>query len=360
MLAFIQLLAVLLARGTSGTKQYPWPGQLLSAHPYQFLGQQAAPMDYSAQLPLRFLQQSPPSALQQQQFLQPSAQQVQQSVFPSVMDDPNLVLGEQPQSSAASALAQMQNAVASVPVKEVMQLMQSVETLQKKADGFQKQLLEGHSREKELNDAAYAATYRSNVIDQNARKLASLAQTSVSQAQKSMDEEKVMVQAMKTRITSMEKEEQGLRAELSETRMSLKRSQDKEVVGTARSQMAVKDWQQRWAEDEQEKQELLATLRGVRQDEAAAVLPREGSVPHDLEKLEAKLEADAGSRPLPLGSVSADAVEPPLPDSSQLLGRGLQESPAESLAQTSYATERDAWPPVAASPRNFLYGRRLQ
>merc|ERR1719223_2725945 len=112
--------------------------------------------------------------------------------------------------------------MANVPMKEVADLMHSVETLQK-------ELTTSRIHEKQLNDMAYNAAQRSESIDQSARKLASLAQASVSE-----------VASMKAHVKEVEKEKRELSTEkdelqtqLSEARTTVKQIQDREAAENA-------------------------------------------------------------------------------------------------------------------------------
>jgi len=229
----------------------------------QLLQQQELPQQQHQQEQHQLLQRFQQQRQQQeeQQLLQQLQQQRQQQQFQEEQQFqfPGMPANALP-AAEEPALMQMQRLTASVPMEQVLQLMQSVDTLQKKTSGLEKELLMGHSREKELGDVARAASYRSSAIDENARKLAQLAQTSVSQAQKSMDEEKMVVQGMQARIAAMEKEEQELRTQLSGSKAALQRLEDKEHSESSEAQIAVTEWQKKWAESQRAKQKLQVAI----------------------------------------------------------------------------------------------------
>jgi len=282
------------------------------------------------QLLQRFQQQQ--QQQEQQQLLQQMQEQQQHQQFQQQQQRHQQLLQEQHQqfqeeqeyhypgmqanalpAAEEPALVQMQRLTASVPMAQVLQLMQSVDTLQKKTSGLEKELLMGHSREKELDDVARAASYRSNTIDENARKLAQLAQTSVTQAQKSMDEEKMVVSGMQTRIAAMEKEEGELRTQLSDSRTALQRVKDKEYSESSEAQITVTEWQKKWAESQREKQKLQVAIAAWQQAQTAA---------------------------------SANAYK----SESTKVAETQQMSP-ESLAQTSFLTEGNILERLRTAPR---------
>jgi len=263
--------------------------QLLQLLQQQELPQQQHHQQDQHQLLQRFQQQR--QQQEEQQLLQQLQEQQQHQQFQQQQQRHQQLLQEQHQqfqeeqeyhypgmqanalpAAEEPALVQMQRLTASVPMAQVLQLMQSVDTLQKKTSGLEKELLMGHSREKELDDVARAASYRSNTIDENARKLAQLAQTSVTQAQKSMDEEKMVVSGMQTRIAAMEKEEGELRKQLSDSRTALQRVKDKEYSESTEAQIAVTEWQKKWAESQREKQKLQVAIAAWQQAQTASAI----------------------------------------------------------------------------------------
>jgi chromosome segregation ATPase len=194
---------------------------------------------------------------QQPQYMQPMQQQSLIQSQPPAADDS--VSEAQP-----AALQQLQHGTASLSMQDVMGLVESVKDLQKKTKGLEKQLSDAHSHEKQLNDMAYAAQYRSTSVDQSARKLAQLAQTSVLQAQQSMDQEKNVVNDLKKRLIDGEKERSALQQELSQTQATMNSLQSAMTSAQRREREALKAQQ---AAEQQAKEAEAREMRAVKAGE---------------------------------------------------------------------------------------------
>jgi len=177
---------------------------------------------FSPQPSQQFLQAQLPQQASQQ-FLQP---QPQQQASMGMDTSAGLGFFQTQQAPSFSQYSQAQNMMANVPMKEVADLMHSVETLQK-------ELSTSRMHEKQLNDMAYNAAQRSESIDQSARKLASLAQASVSQVT-SMKAHVKEVETEKDELSKEKdelfKEKDELQTQLSEARTTVKRIQDREAA----------------------------------------------------------------------------------------------------------------------------------
>lgn len=192
---------------STGAKQYPMMDQ------ESLLGwpQSDQPANRQQELlrPQQFLQRTIP-ALPQDQFLQSSA------LPPLQLAGTGSSTGALAEESQRAFSQNLQGMAGSVPMQQVMQMMQSVSALQRKTAGLQNKLQEAQAHEQQLNDVARSATSQSNQMDQKARKLAHLAQESVSQAQQSINHEKTVVSSVKTKLSMVEKQKDALEGEKAE------------------------------------------------------------------------------------------------------------------------------------------------
>lgn len=203
--------AAFLACGTLSTG--------IGQYPYQ-LPQQQLPQatEFAQPSQSTFLNWNPQPLVQQRQLID-QVQQPEQAM-PDFERTPvqmmsvgaNTQLAEDARAGFSQNLVRM---AAKVPMHEVMEMMQSVEALQRKTVGLRTALLQSQQHEKQLNAVALAATSQSATIDQKAQKLARLAQESVNQAQKSIAHEKEVEK-------KMEKEKADLQQQLFQSEAKLK------------------------------------------------------------------------------------------------------------------------------------------
>lgn len=147
-----------------------------------------------------------------------------------------------------SALMQQESA----PVQEVVHLMQSLESLQKKSTGLEMQL-------SEARDMAYAAASRSTAADQNARKLAQVALASMSQAKRSIDhEQKLAIQAKKS--VDHEKEMESEQRDLLKVQQELQAELSLSKAAVVSLKMVQTDMQGKTAKAQKENMEMSARL----------------------------------------------------------------------------------------------------
>lgn len=294
-----------------------------------------------------------------QQFLQAQLPQQAQPLqqLPADMDtSAGLGFFQTQQASSFPQVSQGQNMMANVQMKEVADLMHSVETLQK-------ELSSSRMHEKQLNTMAYNAAQRSESIDQSARKLASLAQASVSE-----------VASMKAHVKEVEKEKSELSTEkdelqtqLSEARSTVKRIQDRETAENAQvlevnaaykrrelalAQLQQKRQQERQQQDDQ-RQQQLRTLRSLR-SQASEQRQQELQLQQQMQQLQLQQQASEANQDYNPDQLAIAKASPDAQAKALAQAQALAQSSPESFAQL-YNTAR-----LSSAPSSSSYQSNVQ
>lgn len=301
-----------------------------------------------------------------QQFLQAQLPQQAQPLqqLPADMDtSAGLGFFQTQQASSFPQVSQGQNMMANVQMKEVADLMHSVETLQK-------ELSSSRMHEKQLNTMAYNAAQRSESIDQSARKLASLAQASVSE-----------VASMKAHVKEVEKEKSELSTEkdelqtqLSEARSTVKRIQDREAAENTqvlevnaaykrrelalaqqddqRQQLQQKR-QQEQQQQEDQRQQQLRTLRSLR-SQASEQRQQELQLQQQMQQLQLQQQASEANQDYNPDQLAIAKASPDAQAKALAQAQALAQSSPESFAQL-YNTAR-----LSSAPSSSSYQSNVQ
>jgi hypothetical protein len=279
---FTLLISLSLTSGAYGTTDLNLGAYQSSAQPLQYTPEQLQ-MSSLYQVPTDLQQQLLQLPQAPQRFLQPSSA----LQLTNIGGSSGLLAGS-PQQAFSQHLQSM---AGSVPMEQVMNMISSVNLLQKKTAGLQSKLLESQAHEKQLSDVVNSATSQTNTMDQKARKLAHLAQESVSQAQKSIDHEKSVIKDMGAKLELASKERgdllaQKLQLQNEEDRMQQELSKSQEMLKTeegeeASEKVQLQQLQEKEAAEkkewEQEKLQLTQELSKLEQAAGAAAqqeLPR--------------------------------------------------------------------------------------